>query len=80
MCSELSREKQERGKVNEKVEKDTGQEQKSFPGSSFQTHLSPGTSVRGSRALKHTSGNGVHERSPPETKAHSGSRRNGWFA
>lgn len=55
MCSELSGEKQERGKVNEKVKKDAGQEQKSLPGSSFQTHLSPETSVQGSRALKHTS-------------------------
>lgn len=30
MCSELSREKKARGKVNEKVKKDTGQEQKSL--------------------------------------------------
>lgn len=33
MCSELSREKEERGKVNEKVKKGTGQEQKPLPGS-----------------------------------------------
>lgn len=33
MHSELSREKKERGKVNEKVKKDTEQELKSLPGS-----------------------------------------------
>lgn len=32
MCCELSREKKAREKVNEKVKKDTGQEQKSLPG------------------------------------------------
>lgn len=55
MCSEFSREKKERGKVNEKMKKDSRQEQQSLPGSWLKMCISPETSIQGTKAFKHTS-------------------------
>lgn len=67
MCSEFSREKKERGKVNEKMKKDSRQEQQSLPGSWLKMCISPETSIQGTKAFKHTSQYGVQERSLLET-------------